>query len=327
MAYFLRRAVARLIDYLLWGMLTAAVLGDKTGDFYAPSRLFYASFWVYLFVEVALISSFGTTAGKKLMGIYVVGSDGEKLSLSRSFKRSLLVFGGGLGFLLPYASLILPVCAAFWMLKRHELPWDKVVPDRVDIVNITRLNKILLAVFFLFMAAGYFMTIRIAFLYRSPDFASLEDKILAPYFETIHPQLVDVLSEDAVLTPENAEKTAAALQDIQQQMQYQEEELLLLKDAWLTRLEKIPDGEWKTVRRMQADAFFEKMNGFLFAESMRIGLFENILEFFKSADKNKYEIVDGRPVFADAELARQYDNYMAQLQIFLSLGIPDPASD
>ena len=34
-------------------------------------------------------------------------------------------------------------------------------------------------------------------------------------------------------------------------------------------------------------------------------------------EKNKYEMVDGQPVFDDEEMNRQYDNYMVQLQNFL----------
>lgn len=70
MVYPFRRAAARFIDYLLWGMLAVAVLGERTGDVRSPSWLFYASFWGYVFVEAVLISVFATTIGKRLTGIY-----------------------------------------------------------------------------------------------------------------------------------------------------------------------------------------------------------------------------------------------------------------
>lgn len=40
MVYPFRRAAARFIDYLLWGMLAVAVLGERTGDVRSPSWLF-----------------------------------------------------------------------------------------------------------------------------------------------------------------------------------------------------------------------------------------------------------------------------------------------
>ena len=80
----------------------------------------------------------------------------------------------------------------------------------------------------------------------------------------------------------------------------------------------MPIEELRRIRQKQLDAVMTKMNNFLFADSMRVSLFENILDFFKSAEKNKYVLVNGRPVFQDPEMRRQYDNFMTQLQTFLS---------
>lgn len=317
MAFFLRRVFARFIDYLLWGMLTVAVLGEKAGELTAPSVWFYLSFCLWVFVESVLVSSFGTTAGKRLTGIRIFNENGEKLSKTRSFKRAFLVFAMGMGFFAPYVSLAAPFIAAVWFFKYGTFPWDKAVSGKVEPVKTTPADKIVLACFVLFFGFGYFMTVRIAYLYREPDFAGLEEKILSPYYESIRPQLVRVLSQEAPLTPESADNAVKALRDIQGRMQYQKDEVLLIKDAVLQRFDKMPEGEWKQLRQEQVDDFFDKADNFLFVESMRIGLFENILDFFKSAEKNKYELIDGQPVFADEELNRQYDNYMVQLQNFL----------
>ncbi|MBR1778701.1 MAG: RDD family protein [Alphaproteobacteria bacterium] len=320
MTYFLRRTAARSIDYLLWGMLTVVILGDKIGDIQAPSLLFYTSFWVYILAEAALISLFGTTLGKKLLGVYIFSQEGKKLSFFRSLKRSLFVFGCGMGFFLPYISLLLPLCAVFWLIKRQSLPWDSAVPDMVDYVKITLWNKLLLSAFILFLGSGYFMTVKTVLLYRQPDFAVLEDSILAPYFEKIRPQLVETLSEEAVLSPQAAAQALERLKDIRRQLQNQQEELRLIRNEMQKQLDKMPFGEWKLVRQDQQDAFFEKMNGFLFAEGMRIRLFENILRFFQTEEKDKYTLIDSRPIFKDRDLQRQYDNYMTQLQMFLLSG-------
>ena len=274
-----------------------------------------------MIVEAWLVSVFGTTGGKKILGIYVFNRDGEKLSFFLSLKRAFLFFGIGMGFFLPYVSLILPLFALFWRVRKKSFLWDMLVPDEVKSVKTTLLDKLLLIGFIVFMALGYFMTARAVLLYKGTDFAALENQLLEPYFEKIRPQLIQVLSEESVLSVQAAEKTMASLRVIQGQMQYQREEILLLKELMQKQIDKMPDTEWKRIRQNQTEAFFDDINGFLFAESMRIGLFENIVEFFTSAEKNKYTVTNGVPVFEDKEMKHQYDNYMMQLEAFLSLGM------
>ncbi|MGN1079766.1 MAG: RDD family protein [Alphaproteobacteria bacterium] len=319
MVYPFRRAAARFIDYLLWGMLAVAVLGEKTGDVHSPSWLFYASFWGYIFVEAVLISVFATTIGKRLTGIYVYGPDGKKLPFLLSLKRAFLVFGAGMGFFLPYVSLVLPLYAFYRLVKYKTVFWDMVSDSKPESIKTTLADKLLLAAFILFLLFGYFLTARTAFIHREPDFSVIEDSVLTSYFNDIRPQMVRILSEESVLSPQAAVETAHSLKHIQKMLQYQKEELILIRDQLQQRIDKMPIEELRRIRQKQLDAVMMKMNNFLFAESMRVSLFENILEFFKSAEKNKYVFINGRPVFQDPEMRRQYDNFMAQLQAFLSL--------
>lgn len=318
MVYPFRRAAARFIDYLLWGMLAVAVLGERTGDVRSPSWLFYVSFWGYVFVEAVLISVFATTIGKRLTGIYVYGSDGKKMPFLFSLKRAVLVFGAGMGFFLPYVSLVLPIYAFYRLVKYKTVFWDMVSDSTVKAVKTTLLDKLLLVAFAVFLLTGYLLTVRTAFVHREPDFAVIEDSVLTSYFDDIRPQMIRALSEESVLSPEAAVQTGRSLKRIQKMLQYQKEELILIKDQLQQRIDKMPIEELRRTRQKQLDAVMTKMNNFLFAESMRISLFENILEFFKSAEKNKYVLVNGRPVFQDPEMRRQYDNFMMQLQTFLS---------
>ncbi len=321
MVYPFRRAAARFIDYLLWGMLAVAVLGERTGDVRSPSWLFYASFWGYVFVEAVLISVFATTIGKRLTGIYVYGPDGKKIPFLFSLKRAVLVFGAGMGFFLPYVSLVLPIYSFYRLVKYKTVFWDMVSDSTVKTVKTTLLDKLLLTAFAVFLLAGYLLTARTAFVHREPDFAVIEDSVLTSYFNDIRPRMVRVLSEESVLSPEAAVQTGRSLKRIQKMLQYQKEDLILIKDQLQQRIDKMPIEELRRIRQKQLDAVMTKMNNFLFAESMRVSLFENILEFFKSAEKNKYVLVNGRPVFQDPEMRRQYDNFMTQLQTFLSFSL------
>lgn len=319
MFYLFRRTAARFIDYLLWGMLAVAVLGEKTGEVHSPSLIFYIFFWGYVFVEALLISVFATTVGKRLTGIRVYGLDGKNLPFRVSLKRAFLVFGAGMGFFLPYVSLILPLYAVYRLAKRRKVFWDMVSDSTVEAVKTTLTDKVLLVVFVLFLSVGYFLTARSAFVHRAPDYAAIEDSVLTVYFEEIRPLMVQALSEESVLSPEAAVQTIVSLDQIQKLLQYQMEELGLIKEQLQKRIDKMPIEELRLLRQEQLNAVVFKMNGFLFAESMRVSLFQNILTFFKSEEKNKYTLINDRPVFQDPEIARQYDNYMVQLQAFLSV--------
>ena len=154
-------------------------------------------------------------------------------------------------------------------------------------------------------------------------YAAMEDKFLETYLVQIRPQLVEALSEESVLTPENAAQTIKKLNDIQQQIQNQRNELEKAHSALTERFHKIPIEEMKLFRQIQAKTFFDKMDGFLFSESMRADLFKNIIRFFEDEEKNKYVIENDHPLFNDTEMQHQYDNYMTQLQLFLMAGDVD----
>ena len=220
MVYPFRRAAARFIDYLLWGMLAVAVLGERTGDVRSPSWLFYASFWGYVFVEAVLISVFATTIGKRLTGIYIYGPDGKKIPFLFSLKRAVLVFGAGMGFFLPYVSLVLPIYSFYRLVKYKTVFWDMVSDSTVKTVKTTLLDKLLLTAFAVFLLAGYLLTARTAFVHREPDFAVIEDSVLTSYFNDIRPRMVRVLSEESVLSPEAAVQTGRSLKRIQKMLQY-----------------------------------------------------------------------------------------------------------
>lgn len=322
MLCFFKRTAARFIDYLLWGMLTAVVLGDKTGDVYSPSRLFYLSFWLYPFVEAALLRSFATTAGKKMTGVYVFDSEGKKLSFRAALKRSFLVFGAGMGFFLPYVSLIFPAFTLFLIFRRKGVFWDKAAACAVRCVKTSVTDKVLLTGFLSFLAVGYFLTVRLTYLHREPDFAAIEEDVLENYYERIRPRLIGALSPEAVLTPQSAKTAVEELKEIRELLHEQSEKLLLIREVLEKRFDRMTIGELKTIRQQKLNAVLARLDSFLFSERIRVGLFESILAPFESEEKNKHVLAGGKPLFEDEEMNRQYDNYMTQLQTFLSLGAP-----
>ena len=283
---------------------------------------FYLSFCLYPFVEAALVSKFATTAGKRLTGVFVFASDGNKLSYPASLKRSFLVFGAGMGFFMPYVSLIFPIYASIRLCRRKTAFWDRTVPDRVDCVKTTWLDKTLLTGFFLFLGAGFFLSVRMSHLYRQPDFVALEDNILGIYFEEIRPQAIQALSAETVLTPRSAKEAAEKMEEIQRSVHMQRAVLARFKADMQKRIDQTSDPDLRQKWQERLNASFSRLDSFLFSEKMRFELFGSILTRFESEEMNKPEFVDGRPVFKDAKMNRQYDQYMVQLQLFLSSDLP-----
>lgn len=310
-----RRAAARFIDYLLWSMAMVLLLGEKMGDVYSPSWLFYASFWVFVPIEAALISVFGTTAGKAMLGVRVAGADGKRLSFARSIKRSVAVFCAGMGCFLPYASLILPLYALFCLVRRGTLFWDAGVS--VECVATSRATKAVLAAFLVFLTVGYGLTARAIWLSRDVDLPEIEDAFAKNFFGGIHPKMLKALSEKSILSAEAAEQTAADLAQIQNMLKQAGEDLERAKNRARLRIARIPAAELRAERNDALDDFTARADSFLFAESMRVSLFENLIAPFRDADRNRLVFINGRPRYDDAELNRQYDNFMANLQAFL----------
>lgn len=310
-----RRAAARFIDYLLWSMATVLILGEKMGDIRSPSWLFYASFWVYVPIEAALVSIFKTTAGKAMLGIYVTRENGDRLDFAQSIKRAVAVFGAGMGCFLPYASLFLPFYALYRLVRYGSLFWDAGVS--VACVATTRTTKAVLIAFLAFLTIGYGLTARVLWLSRDIDLPKIEDRFARTFFDGIPPKMLDALSENSILSAEAAEKTAADLAQIQTMLKQASEELARGKEKARLRIARIPAAELRAIRNNALDDFVARADSFLFAESMRVSLFESIIAPFKDADRNRPVFINGRPHYDDAELNRQYDNFMANLQAFL----------
>lgn len=105
---------------------------------------------VWAFVEAALISAYGTTPGKYLLGIHVTDSDGHRPGLAQSLRRSLRVWGMGMGMALPIIGLVMQALG-YRALKRHGIsPWDRLSRTEVEHFDY----HILSPIFYFFTAAA-----------------------------------------------------------------------------------------------------------------------------------------------------------------------------
>lgn len=112
--------------------------------------------FIWVFVEALLLSSWGTSPGKWLLGTWVGDATGKKLSFYDALSRSFSVWFIGLGFCLPGICLV-TLIVSYTKLKRQGITsWDRegrcaVIHERIGPVRIA----VMVGLFILFgMAAA-----------------------------------------------------------------------------------------------------------------------------------------------------------------------------
>ena len=104
--------------------------------------------FVWCFIEVLLLVSFGSTPGKWLFSIKVTEKNGKLLSYSRALKRSLLVLFLGVGGGIPLLS-IFTMSYAFYSLSNYGSTfWDDSEDFVVHYSPIEKSKKVILLTFF-----------------------------------------------------------------------------------------------------------------------------------------------------------------------------------
>src|SRR5690606_9214920 len=104
-------------------------------DIEATSRslwLMITQFVPWFVLETLLIHKFGTTPGKRLLGIRVTEPDGSHLSLAAATRRSLRVLIAGIGFGLGHLSVFCPGLSWFIARKLGAPVWDHLGGHRVS---------------------------------------------------------------------------------------------------------------------------------------------------------------------------------------------------
>jgi len=72
-----------------------------------------------------MLSSFGTTPGKSLLGIKIRALSGKKISYSTGMRRGFLVWLNGMGMGIPFVALFTMIIA-YSKLKRNGITsWDE----------------------------------------------------------------------------------------------------------------------------------------------------------------------------------------------------------
>lgn len=101
---------------------------------------------VMLFLETFLLSVCGTTLGKWVFGISLRNADNQKITYDQAWRRTLGVFGQGMGYNIPIYSLVCHFKCYDDCKANIQLPWEEnlvyVIKDRI----IVRIIAFIIAV-------------------------------------------------------------------------------------------------------------------------------------------------------------------------------------
>lgn len=156
------RLMARLVDTSLYAALVLGViycLKLEYNNYYTPGGLI---FWLPLpIVEALLLSRFGTTPGKLLMGIRLaalIGTPG--ISFKRALLRSALVFFLGMGLMMFPVGLVM-MLFSYWNLRSRGIClWDAraaTMPVQPNKNGFGRFATAAITIYMALTAAGLFM--------------------------------------------------------------------------------------------------------------------------------------------------------------------------
>lgn len=126
-----RRFCARMLDNtffffatLALAMLLKQMAGLSLSYYDFAQNVAFASIPAMMILEAILIATWGTTPGKKLLGIRLINANGDPPSMGQSARRAVSVFVLGQGFLMPVLYPIAAVVSYYILKKRGVTYWD-----------------------------------------------------------------------------------------------------------------------------------------------------------------------------------------------------------
>lgn len=126
-----RRWLARSLDLSLSHIAVLAVLSLFARLNVTAFGAFAQWFWVFaaalfwLLIEPLLLSKFGTTPGKWLLGIRLEHASGRRLTYSEAYRRTAQVFFRGQGLLIPVIHLFCLGRSLWVYMQKGAMGWDE----------------------------------------------------------------------------------------------------------------------------------------------------------------------------------------------------------
>ncbi len=156
--YSWRRFFARMIDFKIMNIVIIScyfvVEPSKVSrllEFPHDNPLFTLSIGtlsgiLLLIVEIFTIAFFSSTLGKWLCCIKITDLNGNKLSIDKSAKRSLLVITAGCAFYLPILFLFTICKAAFDLRQKRVTYWDNACETQVTVSELNWIRIVIIIV-------------------------------------------------------------------------------------------------------------------------------------------------------------------------------------
>lgn len=112
----------------------------------------------FVFIEAAMLSTWGTTPGKAILRVSIVRGDGQLPSYNEALSRSLRVWIRGMGMNLPIVTLVTQARAYTCLSREGVTSWDRDGELNVhhQLIGPLRIAAVVLifAVFVLLIAVG-----------------------------------------------------------------------------------------------------------------------------------------------------------------------------
>ena len=121
------RYFARFTDYVLFGFVFARIAPVLIPSLLnVPDIVFnMTSIFIWVFIEAIMLSAWGTTPGKWLLGTTVKKTNNKNLSYLNALTRGLSVWFRGLSAGIPLLSLITILTAYSKLKKEGATTWDR----------------------------------------------------------------------------------------------------------------------------------------------------------------------------------------------------------
>ncbi len=154
-----RRYLARMVDINLFSITLGFGVGLSFPELIdrIPDLVFgVLCLMVMAPLEAVLLSYWGTTPGKSLLGMRLTDIDGQKLKSSACFRRAWGVLVSGCGLGIPLVSLLTMISGYQTLGKSERVSWDRSAGSYVRFRHIGR-GRIVLAC--LLWSGGIFFAI------------------------------------------------------------------------------------------------------------------------------------------------------------------------
>lgn len=143
--HLVRRFWARWMDlqlYIAAWWLVLYITNRDVGAIFSNPWIILLQLVPWIPIEAFLITRYGTTPGKWLLGITVRNDDGSPLSIRQSISRAVRVLLAGLGL---GWGILSPVCQgiSYWLTRRlGRTLWDRIGNHHIDCKPVRHLRYV-----------------------------------------------------------------------------------------------------------------------------------------------------------------------------------------